>query len=818
MNGIGQDVKFAARMLAKAPWFTLVAVLTLALGLGANTAIFAVVNAFILRPLPVDKPGELVAIFTSDYSSPTIGSSSFPDYQDFRDRTTVFSGLAAYTQQPASLSTSGPSQTVAIEFVSANYFDVLGVQPELGRGFRAEEGQTPGTHPVVVLSRKLWQRQFASDPAIIGRSIALNGHDFTIVGVAPERFEGMLRGFSTDGWVPAMMINVMTPQRDRLRNRDSRRYGVMGRLAPGASREQAQSQLNVIAGQLHAAHPESWSDVRKQARQISVLPESEARLGPGVRVVALGIAALLMVVVQLVLFTACANVANLLLARAAARRREIAIRLPLGASRGRVIRQLLAESMLLALAGGVGAALLGLWVTDLARALPLPAQSGLNVDLRMDGSALWFTFLLSIATGVIFGMAPAWQSTRPDLMAALKEDKSGYGGAAGSRLRSAFVVVQVTLAVILLAGSGLFLRSLLHAADMDPGFALRQGVTLSMNLSLRGYDPARGTAFYEQLLERARSLPGVESATLTRWLPLDGSGGRRSLQIEGYSAKGDNDSDFYFSVIGPDYFRTLGIPVLRGREFARTDNANGPRVVVVNETFARRFWPGEEPLGKRVRVAEDEPYMQVIGVVADGKYNTLGEEPLPWFATPVMQTYQADMMLVLASRGPEKPLLEAAVREVQALDKTLPVGAGTMAQHMSFMLLPARAGAAVLGSLGALGLALAAVGLGGMMAYTVAQRTREIGVRMALGATRTDVLAMIIRQAMKLTAIGGAIGLAIALGAAPLLRSLLYGVQPADPVTFMGVALVLAAVAAGATYFPAMRATRVDPLVALRYE
>ena len=820
MHNLFQDFRYAVRMLAKSPGFTAIAIVTLALGIGANTAIFSVVNAALLRPMPVERPEELASVYTSDFSGPPYGASSYPDYLDFRDKTDVFSGVAAYSLQMMSMNTGGgeTSRRVFGEIVTGNYFDVLGVPAARGRGFLPEEDRTPGTHPVVVLSHALWQRQFGGDEGIVGRTLRLNGTLFTVIGIAPQSFPGMMRGLQTDLWTPVMMINELTPDRDRIGNRGSRRYSIIGRLKPGVSLDTAQAQFRVLAGQLKAAYPQNWIDVAQQGRRITVLSESQSRVDPQVRDPILAFSVLLMVAVQLVLLTACANVANLLLARAAARRREIAIRLSLGASRGRLVQQLLSESVLLAMAGGAAAVLMTLWTTDLLSAVQLPADIPLALDFRPDARVFAFAFGISLFTGVVFGLVPAWQATKPDVIPALKEEGLGQGGTK-TRLRSAFVVAQVALSVLLLIGSGLFIRSLQNASAMDPGFDLRAGVLVSMDLGLHGYNEERGLAFFDQLLEKARAIPGVESATLTRYLPLGLNTGRRGTTIEGYTRQPGEDLEFHTSTVSPGYFRCLGIPVLRGREFTAQDRQGAPRVAIVNETFARRFWPDQNPVGKRISIEGPEGnFMEIVGVVRDGKYNTLGEDPLPWFATPLAQTYASDMTLVLRTRGPVKPAADGAMAAIQSLDKTMPATVSTVEQHMGVTLLLPRAGAGLLGGFGGLGLLLAAVGLAGMMSYMVAQRTHEIGVRMALGATRTDVLGLVLGQGMKLTLIGGALGMAVALGVTQLLRGLLYNVSPADPVTFAGVAVVLSGVALAATYLPARRATRVEPMEALRHE
>ncbi|HMB30112.1 MAG TPA: ABC transporter permease, partial [Blastocatellia bacterium] len=747
---------------------------------------------------------------------------SYPDYVDFRDRNRVFTGLVAYQPpQPLSLNIDGTNERMFGEVVSGDYFSALGLKPSLGRGFLPEEDRTPGESAVAVISYKLWQTRFGGDPATLGRSVKINGHPFTIVGVAPEKYAGLLRGFVVDWWIPTMMIGQAVPGSGYLTERGDRGFMVMGRLKPGATLQQARADFNSIAARLYKEWPGKWENIRRQSRSISLIPESEARLMPGARMPIVIFMALLMVVAGLVLLIACANIANLLLARATARRKEIAIRLAIGAGRGHLIRQLLTESLLLALLGGGAGSLLTRWGADLLAAFKPPLPIPFELDLHGDWRVFSFMFGLSLLTGIIFGLTPALASSRPDVIASLK-DETGAAGAAGrtGRLRGSLVVTQVALSSLLLICAGLFLRSLRNASSIDPGFDADNLLAMSMDLRLQGYDETKGRIFTDQLLERVRALPGVVSASLTDQLPLGFGGSRRGMTIEGYTAQQGESTEIHSSLVAPGYFETLRIPLLQGRTFQQQDNANAPGVALVNESFARRYWPGQPPLDKHIQMGDARNgAITVIGVVKDGKYATLGEDATPFIYLNLTQNFGLSPTLVVRTQGDPLGSLLAVRGEVATLDKNLPLyDVKTMRQHLGLVLLPARLAGSVLGVFGLLALTLASAGVYGVMAYSVAQRTREIGIRMALGANARDVLRLVARQGMTLVAIGMAIGLAAALAMTQLLKSLLFGVSATDPLTFVAVTLMLMLVALLACWIPGRRATMVDPMVALRRE
>jgi len=815
------DLRYALRRLIRARGFTLAASLTIALGVGANSAIFSVINAILLRPpVAVSDPERLVGLFTSDYSGPPYGTSSFADLDDFgKQGADVFTGVMGFSPRPAAVGSDDNLERIAAEVVTDNYFQVLGTRPTLGRGFGPEQ-RVPGGAPVAVISHALWQRRFASDPAIVGKPLRMNAREFTIIGVAPPGFAGSLRGLVTHVWVPAALGPYVGMSSDEFTERGDRGALTYARLQPGVTIEQARSRMAVVARQLAAAYPDAWIDVTRQGRRISVLPEAETRVPPQIRGPALGFAAILMGTVALVLLVCCANVAGLLLARAASRLKEVGIRISLGASRGQIIRQMLIESVLLAALGGVVGTVASIWAGRALMASGTPSQIPVPISLNLtpDYRVLWFTLAITLVTGIVFGLAPALRASRADVVVALKTDTPALrlGGRRFS-MHGALVVGQVALSTLLLAGALLFLRTLRAAATIDPGF--RTDHMLLLDISPRPGE--EGKVDPEQIALTARdriaAIPGVTAVTWASNVPLGLQMGRRGLQVEGYRRREGEDMEFHYSVVGPRYFETMEVPLLRGRGFTDADRPGAPGVVVVNEAFAKRFWGDADPIGKRIsRGGENGPWMEVVGLARDGKYVSITESPRPFVYYPQLQMPDGITMLVRMSGDPRR-LVSPVRREVATAAPTWMIERPrTLEEHIGASLLPQRIAAGLLGAFGVVALLLAAVGLYGVVAFAVAQRTREIGIRVALGAQSREVLGLMLRQGMTLAGIGLLVGIPLAVVVAKLVSGFLVGAGAADPLVFVGAASLLALVTLAASYVPARRASKVDPMLALR--
>ena len=812
MRSLINDIRYGLRNFAKRPGFTAIAIVTLALGIGANTAIFSLVNTVLLRPLPVPHPEELTEVYGTFHNGADYTIQSYLNYKDYRDRNDVFSGLIAYRFAPMSISHESRNERIWGYLVSGNYFDVLGVQPFLGRYFTPEEDRTPGAYPLAVISYGCWQKRFASDRGIVGRALSLNGRTFTVIGVAPQGFNGTEVAYGPEIFVPMAMAHEVEPGSNWLESRDSDNLFVVGRLKPGVTTAQAEKALAAITFQLAKEYPHE-----NEGRGVRLL--TPGLFIPDIRNSVISFSSVLMGVVGLVLLLACVNLANLLLARATERRKELAIRLAMGASRARIVRQLVTESVLLSLAGGFGGLLLAAWINKLVTSIKLPTDIALIFDLRLDWRVLSFALVVSLATGVIFSLLPALQSSNPELVPALKDDSS-LSGFRRSRLRNSLVVVQVAVSLVLLVCAGLVVRSLQVAQKTRPGFTPENAVALSFDLGLQGYAEEKGRAFQRQLIERTQTIPGVRSVALTSTVPLTLDYSYTSIYVEGQAITSTSELPVAVpNVISPNYFHTMEIP-LRGRDYIERDDKEESRVAIINETFARRFFPGREAIGRRFNFSgPDKPYWEVIGVAADGKYNSLGEDPKAAFYRPLLRDYSTNATLVARTTGDSNSALAALRGELLRMDSALPLyNVQTLSEHMNVPLFPFRMAAAVLGSFGVLAIVLAAIGIYGVMSYVVASRTREIGVRIAVGAAKRDVLILIIKQGMTLAIIGLGSGLLIAFGVAQLIAKLLFGVSPVDLVTFVGVTLLLGLVAVLACYIPARRAMKVDPLVALRYE
>jgi predicted permease len=823
MKTLWQDLKYGVRVIGKAPGLTIVAVLSVAFGIALNVAVFTLVNGLLLKPMPVRNPDELVALYTTSPSSIYPGAFSYPDYIDYRDHSGVFTHLFIHRTIELSFKVlDGPAEMVAGELVTGNYFIGLQLDPALGRLLLPDDDRVAGAHPVVVLSHSFWQRRFGGDVNVVGQIVRLNGNDFTIVGVAKKGFSGTRQfGWIPDVYLPLMMYAQAIPgTTDRfLTNRGANSFNVNGRLRPGVSIDEARSALSVFAQQLSNDHPQTNANV-----SAGLIPAG-TKTQPAV--VLMGytamITATLMGLVGLVLLVACGNVANLLLARASARRKEIAIRLALGASRFRLIRQLLTESLMISVAGGMIGLVLSLWLTDLFR-LATPnldyATMDFDYDLSLDYRIFGFTIATSVLTGIIFGLAPALQSSRSELVAGLKNEVAALNtGARRISLRNLMVIGQVALSLMLLISAGLLIKSMRNAQQMDPGFTTHNLVMASVNVDSNGYNQTKGQSFYRTLHERLQRLPGVERASFAGPLPLDQYEQGTTLTIEGRIPASPNERlEVGFSTVAPGYFETMGTRIVQGRSFTELDNEKAPLVAIVNETMALRYWPDQNPIGKRLRRGgPSAPWLEIIGVAENGKYLTLGEPPTDYLFLPYWQNYDGRMTLLLHTAANVENVVAAVREEVRSLDPQLPVyGVRTGPEFVDRVLSGPKAIATTVSGFGLLAVLLAAIGLYGVISYVVVQRTRELGVRIALGARPGDLRRMILRYGLGLALIGILFGTIGALGLAKLMENLLYGVSGTDPMIFAGIPMLLIAVALLACWIPARRATSVDPMVALR--
>jgi predicted permease len=814
METLFQDLRFGFRRLIKRPGFAVIAVLSLALGIGANAAIFSFVNLILFRRLPVADPQKVISVSAVGKDG-ELSAFSYPNYLDFRDRNEVLSGLIVSRFTYMSLSRNGDNEKVWGNLVSGNYFDVLGVKPALGRTFLPEEDKTRLSHPVVVISYSLWQTRFGGDPSVINSDVLINGRKFKVIGVAPAGFKGTEFVYTAEIYAPFAMQKWIEPESNYMDNRSAGNMFAVGRLKPGVSGEQAEASLNVLAAQLARDFPND-----NEGLKIQVAPPGF--ILPQIRSAMLGVSAALMGLVALVLLIACVNLANLLLARATERGREIAIRLSIGANRARIVRQLLTESVMLAIVGGLVGMALAQWIIDLIMALKPPIDIPLTLELRVDWRVLVFSMIVSIITGVLFGLVPALQATKPDLIPALK-DAASQSGVRRSLLRNSLVVAQIAVSLLLLIASGLTLRALQRLRSLNPGFNPENALMMNFDLSLQGYQTDAGAQFRKQLLDRIESLPGVKSASITDFMPLSLGYNGTAILIEGRpQERGVNAPSSMNADVGVKYFETIGTPLLAGRDLNEQDQEGKTRSVVVNETFARKFFPGADPignaLGKQFRTSPEGKPWQIAGVAKDGKYWTIGEDPQSFVWFPIGNQLAYNYLLVRTSGAPET-VIGAILGEFHHLDPNLPItDVKTLTEHMKLALFPARAFASLLSAFGLLALALAAIGIFGVMSYAVSQRTREIGVRMALGAGAMDIFKLVVGRGLMLTSIGVGVGLALALVGTRLISSLLYSVSAIDPLAFAGVTLLLVIVAFLACYFPARRAMKTDPMVALRYE
>jgi predicted permease len=811
LESIWADVRYALRQLKNSPGFSITVILSLTLGLGANTTIFTFVNALLLRPPAVADGGRLVEVMTHNAKASGIeaySNLSYPGYVDLRDHNRSLSGFAAFDGDPhvVSWSHGGQGETVYGQLVSSNFFSVLRVDPALGRFFPPDEDKRGSGAPTVVISNSFWQRQLGGDRAVLGRVLVLNGASYTVIGVAPQSFAGVIIGSRHDFWTTLAMTPTLIHDPNRMGSENSHWLFGVGRLKPGVSKNEAQADLIVITRAAHSSDP-NGAVMDASAFPLQIMPAP-------VRGYVAAFTGLLMAAVGLVLLIACANAANLVLARATTRRRELAVRSALGASRFRIIRQTLTESLMLSLMGGAGGLLVACWSIPALLSLK-PATIPVSIDAPLDWRVFTFAFVVSLLSGIAFGVMPALRSTRRDLIPALKDERQ-LAGPRRSRLRGCFVVAQITVCLVLLISAGLCVRSLFNARSIDPGFSTHNIAVAHLDPGSLGYTDAQDRQFYQQLLERVRALPGVSSASLSDYLPLGTSRTVHGIHIEGVNPPpGQDFIPMQVASVAPDFFNTMGVPVLNGRDFSPQDIQPGAGKVIINQAMATHYWPGRNPIGRHF--IDGKQTLEIVGVVKTGKYRSLSEDPLDFMYLPLGS--QSQEFLVVRTRTGEEAALGGIRKIIQSLDpNVVPMEMESISQYMALPLFAAHTTGVLLAAFGAVALLLATIGLSGVVSYSVSQRTGEIGVRMALGANRFDVVKLILRQGMLLTGIGILIGLVLSFAATRVLSGLLYGIKPGDPLTFAAVSLFLTAVAFMSCYFPARRAASIDPMKSLRAE
>ena len=823
LHNLVQDLRYAARMLRKSPGFTAMAVLTLALGIGANTAIFSIVDSLLLRPLPVKDPGQLAVLAFRQGNGPLLTPFSIADFRDIRaQRSGAFSGMLGFQLSLDGISMSGKADRVLTNYVTGNYFSLLGLKPYLGRLILPSEGQKPGADPVTVLSYAFWESHFGGDSSLIGQQIQINGHPATVVGVAPREFNGLYPAPGVEAFVPLAMLRTYEQgwPIDFMTNRILQNLYILARVRPGVSLASVNAALNIVARRLSTQYPTT-----DKGLHLTAYSERFARPDPATAPTLIAAAALFLTLVALVLLLACANIANLLLVRATARHREMAVRAALGAPRSRLIHQLLTESVLLAFLGGLGGLLLGLWAGRAIGSINLHNPVNVPLYSGFDWRVFVYAFGAALLTGILVGLVPALRVSRTNISTALHE--SGRSVASGkNRFRTALVVLQVAGSLTLLVMAGLFTRSLIAVQHANLGFDPNNVVNFIMDPTEVGYNETRGLAFYNSLTERVRALPGVQSASLTSALPMGNYGSNDYLEISGYqNPPGQSLPLVPYAVISPDYFKTMRIPILQGRSFTNADAKGSPYVAIVSEAFAKRFWPHQNPIGQHFAKVSGSanPLYQVVGVAHDARFSGLSGQIDPFFYLPIEQDYSLSSLQALQIRSAAPP--DAVIREAQSvihsLAPDLPVfnvetmneSLDTLAGFLIFQL-----GAGLAAALGLLGLVLAIVGVYGVISYSTAQRTHEIGIRIALGAQRAQILRLILGQGIFIVGVGLLAGCVAAFITARLIANLLVGVSPSDPLTYGVVIAALASIALLACYIPARRAMKVDPMIALRYE
>jgi len=807
-----QDLRFALRQLRKAPGFAAVAILSLALGVGSTTTVFCWIQSILLHPLPGTEAEDRMVVLATVHDKEVWDTVSLPDLKDYRELTEVFAGVIGSQVTPACLTVGDSSEWIYGQVATANFFSVLGVKPLLGRTFLPDEDQKPGGNPVLVLSETFWRRRFDGDPSIVGRNVELNRHPFTIVGIVPAAFHGTMNGLICDFWAPASMHQEVA-NFGSLVHRDDRWLHTQARLQPGVTIARAQTVVDTLGVRLEQTYPETNRQIRLRVLTFTQAPY-------GAQPIFAKVLSILLAVSAGVLLIVAANMGNLLLARATSRQKEIAIRLAVGSGRTRLVRQLLTESLLLALAGGAIGVVLAWWGVELLRVWMPHTYLPIGISVQINGWTLGFTLLVSLGTGLLFGLTPALQASKPDLITTLKEGGRA-SGAAGihHRLRNLLVVTEVALSLVLLVAAGLCIKSAQRAYHADLGFDPNHVLLAGLRIGMNGYTEETGKQFYRRLEERMAALPGVEAAALSSWFPLGFEGGPgHQVTVDGHERRPGEDTSFQFSIVSPGYFRAMKIPLLAGRDFTDHDDEKAPGAAIINETMARRFWPGQDPIGRTFQDAWRK--MTVIGVARNGKYRSINERPRCFFYVPYRQgVWDLNLGLCLRTAGDPASLAGAVQREIHQLDPRVEVWTTIpMTDFIKAAFIAPALASRLLTWLGLVALALAAIGVYGVMAFVVGQRMQEFGVRMALGAATADLLGLVIREGLTLTAIGVGIGFLLALAATRPLASFLYGVHPYDPAILVAVPVVLAVVSLLACWLPARRAARTDPMIVLRAE
>jgi predicted permease len=809
------DIRYSLRVIAKAPGFAVLAILTLALGIGANTTIFSWINSTLLNPVPgLTRPSEVVSLTLSKPGENPF-PFTYPDLEAMRNGQQSFTGIAACSFAQMSLTGNNKPERVWGMVASANYFDVLGVRPILGRAFLPEADTKPGGTPEAVINYRFWQTHFGGNPNVVGQTITINQHPYTIVGVTPAAFQSSQTGVRTEIWVPIMMQAQMNSLGDLLN--DHHRFWLLGfgRLKPGVRLEQAQEEMTL------RLQPEVKNYPEEHRGHDSVTLYQLWRNPFGLNLFLATLLPALMAIAGLVLLLACVNVANLMLVRSVGRRREIAIRMSLGGSRWRLVRQLLVESVMLALAGGGVALLLTLWTQGaLLKFLPVSEDLPLALTIAADRTLLLAALVISLVTGVIFGILPALRSSAVAPVAVLKEEAGTVsGGLRKARLASGLVVAQISLSLLLLICAGLCIRSFLRAQQVNPGFNPHNVLMASYDLFTAGYSDSSGTEFDRQLVAKLESLPGIQSVALTDRVPLGFGGGSTSVKPEGYVSPANESMETQAAIVTPNYFQTMQIPLLKGRDFTLEDTKTSQRVVIVSEAFAKRYWPNQEALGKQLNSDLTHEWFTVVGVARDSKVTNLSEKPTPFVYLPLYQIYTSTVIISARVAGDPLTFSKIVEQSVAEMNPDVVVfDVTTLELRNQFVSFPVRVAGTFVGAFGLLALALAAVGIYGVTAYTTRQRTHEIGIRVTLGATRQDVLRLVLGQGLRLMLAGVGLGLVLSFVLTSFLRSLLLGVTSTDAVTFLSMTLLLCAVALFACFIPSRWAMRVDPVVALRYE